>query len=92
VLDDRRGTVVQDHVHAGEAGGGGILLLPVEGDLGAGFVAHFEEEGTGAAGWVVDGGAGTCTASACRTAPALAPLDGVTVLDAVPMTDNSVAV
>ena len=28
----RRGVVVQDHVHAGEAGGGGVLLLPVERD------------------------------------------------------------
>src|ERR1035438_9103248 len=56
LLDDRRGAAVQDHVHAGEAGGGGVLLLSVEGDLGAGFVAHFEEEGTGAAGAVVDGG------------------------------------
>ena len=32
LLDFRRGVVVQDHVHAGEAGGGGILFLPVEGD------------------------------------------------------------
>src|ERR1019366_9319242 len=58
LLDDRRGAVVQDHVHAGEASGGGVLFLPVEGDFGAGFVAHFEEEGAGAAGRVVDGGAG----------------------------------
>ena len=33
LLDLRRGVVVQDHVHAGEAGGGVVLLLPVEGDL-----------------------------------------------------------
>src|ERR1022692_431503 len=58
LLNVRPGIVVQDHVHAGQAGGGGVLFLPVEGDLGAGFVAHFEEKGAGAAGGVVDGGAG----------------------------------
>ena len=31
--DERRGIVVQDHVHAGEARGGGVLLLPVERDV-----------------------------------------------------------
>ena len=34
------------------------FFLPVECDLGAGFVAHFEQEGAGSAGGVVDGGAG----------------------------------
>ena len=33
LLDLRRGVVVQDHVHAGEAGRGVVFLLPVEGDL-----------------------------------------------------------
>ena len=55
-LGDR--VVVQDHVHAGEAGGGGVLFLTVEGDGGKGFVSDFEEEGAGAAGGVVDGGGG----------------------------------
>ena len=31
--DERGGVVVQDHVHAGEAAGGGVLFLPVERDL-----------------------------------------------------------
>ena len=30
--DERGGVVVQDHVHAGEAAGGGVLFLPVERD------------------------------------------------------------
>ena len=30
--DQRRGVVVQDHVHAGKARRGGVLLLPVERD------------------------------------------------------------
>ena len=54
--DQRRGVVVQDHVHAGEAAGGGVLFLPVERDGGAGLVAHLQEQRAGAAGRVVDGG------------------------------------
>ena len=42
--DQRRGVVVQDHVHAGQAGGSGILLLPVKGDLRAGLVAYLQEQ------------------------------------------------
>ena len=42
--DERRGVVVQDHVHAGEAAGGRVLLLPVERDRGAGLVAHFQQQ------------------------------------------------
>ena len=53
------GLFVQDHVHAGEAGGGGVLFLPVERDLDvlavAGLVADLEQQGAGAAGGVVDG-------------------------------------
>ena len=60
LLDLRRGVVVQDHVHAGEAGGGGVLLLPIEGDAhvfaAAGLVADLQEQRTGAAGGVIDGG------------------------------------
>jgi hypothetical protein len=37
-LHDERGRViVQDHVHARKAASGGVLLLPVQCDLGAGF-------------------------------------------------------
>ena len=39
--DQRGGVVVQDHVHAREAAGGGVLFLPVERDGGAGLVATF---------------------------------------------------
>ncbi len=54
------GMVVEDHVHVGQTGGGGVFFLTVEGDLHvpavAGLVADFEQERTGAAGGVVDGG------------------------------------
>jgi hypothetical protein len=50
---------VQDHVHAGEAAGGGVLLLPVERDRRPGLVADFQQQRTGTAGRVVDGGSGT---------------------------------
>ena len=40
--DERGGVVVQNHVHAGQAAGGGVLLLPVEGDGGSGLVAHLQ--------------------------------------------------
>ena len=60
LLDLRRGVVVQDHVHAGEAGGGVVLFLPVERDLHvfavAGFVADLQEQRARAAGRVIDGG------------------------------------
>ncbi len=56
--DQRGGVVVQDHVHAGEAAGGGVLLLPVERDGGAGLVADLQQQRAGAAGGVVDGGGG----------------------------------
>ena len=49
---------MQVHVHAGEAGRGGVLLLPVECDLGLGFIAYLEEERSGAAGGVVNGRVG----------------------------------
>ena len=59
-LDDLGdGVVVEDHVRAGEAGGGGALFLTVEGDCREGFVGDFEEKGAGAAGGVVDGGGGS---------------------------------
>ena len=53
-LDDQRGgVIVQDHVHPREAAGGGVLLLPVERDGGAGLVADFQEQRSGATGRVV---------------------------------------
>ena len=58
-LHDERGrVVVQDHVHARQAAGGGVLFLPVERDGGAGLVAHLQQQRAGAAGGVVDGGGG----------------------------------
>ena len=38
------GVVVQDHVHAGQAAGGRVFFLAVEGDFGAGFFAHFQQQ------------------------------------------------
>src|SRR5262249_53367430 len=48
LLDLRDSVVVQDHVHAGEAGGSVVFLLPVEGDLYVlmamtGFIANLEK-------------------------------------------------
>ena len=42
--DERGGVIVQDHVHAGEAAGGSVFLLPVERDLGGGFIAHLQQQ------------------------------------------------
>ena len=56
--DECRGVVVQDHVHAGEAAGGGILLLPVERDGSARLVADLQQQRARAASGVVDGGGG----------------------------------
>ena len=42
LLHECRRVVVQDHVHPGEDAGGGILLLPVEGDGRAGLVTHLQ--------------------------------------------------
>ena len=36
--------VVQDHVHAGKAGGGGRDFLPVQGDLVDGFGGHLQQQ------------------------------------------------
>jgi len=41
LLDQSCRVVVQDHVHARQTGGGGVLFLSVERDFGMGFVAHF---------------------------------------------------
>jgi hypothetical protein len=58
LLDVRGREVVQDHVHAREAGGGHIHFLPFEGDLLAGLGRHLEQERARAAGGVVGGGGG----------------------------------
>ena len=56
-LHDQRGrVVVQDHVHPREATGGGVFFLPVERNVGAGFVAHLQEQRARAACGIVDGG------------------------------------
>ena len=41
--------VVKDHVHPRKATGRGILLLPVERNIGGGFVTDLEQQGAGAA-------------------------------------------
>jgi hypothetical protein len=47
---------VQDHVHAGQTGGGRRNLLPVERDLLARFGGHLEQQRAGAASGIVGGG------------------------------------
>ena len=39
---------MQDHVHAGQAAGGGVLLLAVERDRRAGLIADLEQQRAGA--------------------------------------------
>lgn len=60
LLDLRRGVVVQDHVHAGETGSGGILLLTVEGDFHllamTGLRSDLQEQGSRSTGRIVSGG------------------------------------
>ena len=41
--DIRRREVVQDHIHAGETGGGHVLFLPFEGDVLARFGGDFQQ-------------------------------------------------
>ena len=50
------GIVVQDHVHAREAGGRGVFLLPVDRDRRACGVGHFQQQGPRPAGGIVDRG------------------------------------
>ena len=43
-LQDKRSRgIVQDHVHPGQAGGGGVLFLSVEGGLRDGLIAHLQK-------------------------------------------------
>ncbi len=49
---------MQDHVHAGETGGGHVLLLPFERDVLARLGGHLQQQRAGAAGRVVGGGGG----------------------------------
>ena len=42
--DERRGVVVQDHVHARQTAGGSVLFLAVKGDLGAGLIGHLQQQ------------------------------------------------
>ena len=57
--NQRGGVVVQNHVHAGKAAGGGVFFLPFQRDRRACFVADFQQQRTGAAGGIVNGGGGT---------------------------------
>ena len=59
LIDQRTGVVVQDHVHAGESAGGGILLLAVDGGFCLCFVGDLEQKRAGAASGIVDGGFGS---------------------------------
>ena len=54
--DKRSRVVVQDHVHPSQPAGGGILFLTIQRGLGFGLVTHFQQQGTGTAGRVIDGG------------------------------------
>ena len=56
LLNQSRRVVVQDHVHAGQAGGGRVFFLSVKRDLGMGFVAHFQQQRSGTASRVINGG------------------------------------
>ena len=42
LCDQRRGIVVQDHVHPRQAAGRCVLFLPIQRDRRAGFVRHFQ--------------------------------------------------
>ena len=55
LVDERLRVVVEDHVHAGQAARRRVLLLSVEGQLGAGLVGHFQEQRAGPASRVIDG-------------------------------------
>lgn len=44
---------MQDHIHAGETGGGHVLLLAFEGDALAGLGGDLQQQRTGAARGVV---------------------------------------
>ena len=54
--DIRRGKIVQNHVHAGETGGGHVHLLALERDVFAGLGGDLQQQRTGAAGGIVGGG------------------------------------
>ena len=60
LLDLRRGAVVEDHVHAGETDGGGVLFLAVEGDAHAfpveSGVGELQQQRGGTASGIVSGG------------------------------------
>ena len=78
ICDDIVEGFVQDHVHTRQAAGGGVLFLPVEGDLGAGFITHLQQQRAGAAGRVINGGGvgGLCVANANNLRHYAADLSG----------------
>ena len=55
-FDERRGLVVQDHVHPRQAGSGGVFFLAVKRDFRFGFIAHFQQQRARPAGRVIHGG------------------------------------
>ena len=42
--DERRGVVMQDHVHTRQATGGGVLFLAVNRHLSAGLISHLQQQ------------------------------------------------
>ena len=56
--DVRRREIMQDHVHAGETGGGHVLLLPFERDVFPRLGGDLQQQRAGAAGGVVGGRGG----------------------------------
>jgi hypothetical protein len=52
--NQRRGIVVQDHIHPGQCAGGGVLFLSVERDFDAGLIAHLQQQRSRAAGGIID--------------------------------------
>ena len=60
LLDLGGRVVVQDHVHASQAGGGGILFLTIERYHGGGFITNLQKERPRSAGGVTHGGVTGC--------------------------------
>ena len=54
--NQRRGVVVQKHVHPGQTARSGVLLLPVERHRSTGRIAHLQQQRTRATGRVIDRG------------------------------------
>ena len=60
LLDLGGRVVVQDHVHASKAGGGGILFLTIERYPGGCFITHLQKKRSRSTGGVAHGGVTGC--------------------------------